>query len=183
MKYYKTKIRFITEYLQARFSEDAKAELENYMSKGIVKTPEEAYKTFLFQDATGIYIPALQIRNSLKNAGKEFKEKKKRSSMKQWVISNIVIQPSNIYIGKTEPDDVITSFPLRKDGTRVVAKHPSFNIGLEVEFFIKILDDDMEDIAIEKLVKEAGKTYGIGARRVDMYGRFELVEFNSVKSI
>ena len=177
MKDYKCEIKFTTPYLQARFTEDAKKELENYISKGIVKSEEESWRVFLHEDESGIYIPNIQLRNSLINAGKEFKIKKQRKSMMQWVISNLIINPDKIYLNKKEPDDVIISYPARKDGNRVTTKHPCIVAGTTVEFEIKILDKDMESKAIKNLLEMAGKMYGIGARRRDMFGRFEIVKF------
>src|SRR3990167_4309472 len=180
MKTYKVKLKFVTDYLQARFTEDAKKELENYISKGIVKSEEDSWKILLYEDENGIYIPNIQLRNSLINAGKEFKIKKQRRSMMQWVISNKIIEPEKIYLGKKEPDKVIMSYPARKDGSRVTLKHPAFNNNLQIEFFVKSLDSEMEDKAIKSLIEMAGKMYGIGARRRDMFGRFALLEFNNV---
>lgn len=178
MKTYTVTIRFITDYLQARFCEDAKKELTNYVSRGIVKSDDDGWVVFLHQDEKGIFIPNVQIRNSLVNAGRDLKQKKSRRSLQQWVISNVMIQPEKIYIGKKEPDAIITSYPARKDGNRVVTKHPSFTKGLEVQFELLVLEDDMEQKAIEELLRIAGKNYGIGARRRDMYGRFELIKIN-----
>lgn len=175
MKNYNVTIRFITDYLQARFSEDAKKELTNYVSRGIVKSEEDSWVVFLHQDDTGVYIPNMQIRNAIVNAGKDLKLKKQRRSLQQWVISNVIINPEKVYIGKIKPDSIVVSYPARKDGNRVVTKHPSFTKGLEVQFELSVLDDDMEKQAIENLIKIAGKNYGVGARRRDMYGRFELV--------
>ena len=180
MKIYNIKIRFITDYLQHRFTEDAKKELEEWVSKGIVPTTEDEWRASLYIDESGIFIPAVQIKKSLEFAGKEFKHKKKRSHIQQWVISNLTVQPLRIYINKFEPDKIETSYPKRKDGNRVKLQHPAFNAGLEIEFQINNLDDEMEDKTTENLVKTAGHMYGIGARRKDMFGRFELVEFKKL---
>jgi len=177
MKTYKVKIKFVTDYLQARFTEDAKAEIEKFISQGIAKTKEDSWAALMYFDESGIYIPAIQIRNSLVAAGKEFKIKKQRRSMQQWVISNLIVTPDCLFLGKQSPDKILTSYPARKDGNRVTIKHPAFNAGLEVEFVIKSLDDEMEPEAIENLVKMSGKMYGLGARRRDMFGRFEVTNF------
>src|SRR3990167_11225648 len=100
MKAYTVRIKFVTYYLQARFTEDAKKELENYVSRGIVKSDEDSWVVLLHQDDKGIYIPSIQVRNSLVNAGRDFKLKKQRRSLQQWVISNVMIEPSEIYLGK-----------------------------------------------------------------------------------
>jgi len=181
MNRYKVKISFITDYLQARFTEDAKKELEDFVSKGVVKSEEESWKVFLYEDKDGIYIPSTHLRNALVNAGKKFKVKKERASMKQWVISNIIVMPEKIRLNKEEPDDILVSYPARKDGNRVTIKHPVFKTGTEVEFQIRCLDSTMEDKAIKDLIEMAGQMYGIGARRADMYGRFDLVDFKKEK--
>lgn len=178
MKTYKVKIEFVTDYLQARFTENAQKELENFISKGICKSEEDSWKVFLYaDDKNGIYLPNIHIRHALVNSGKEFKVKKQRRSMKQWVTSNILVEPQEIFFGKKDPDKVIESYPKRKDGSRVKVKHPAMLAGTKVDFLIKSLDDTMEDKAIKDLVEMAGKMYGIGGRRADMFGRFEVVEF------
>lgn len=178
MKQYSVKIKMITRYLQARFSEDAKKELTNYVSRGIVKSDEDSWVVFLHMDDNGVYIPSQQVRNCLVNGGRELKYKKTRRSLQQWVISNIIIEPEKIYLGKQKPDEVVTSYPSRKDGNRITIKHPSFNVGMEVEFTLKSLDDDMEQKAIKDLIEISGKNYGIGARRRDMFGRFSLISIS-----
>lgn len=179
MKSFNVQIQFVTDYLQARFTEDAKKEVENFVSKGIVKSTEDSWVVLLHQDDKGVFIPAIQVRNSLIASGKEFKLKKQRRSLQQWAISNLIVEPEQIYLGKQKPDRVVVSYPARKDGNRVVIKHPAFERGLKVEFVLKSLDDTMEDKAISELIAMAGKMYGIGARRRDMFGRFELIKFEA----
>jgi hypothetical protein len=175
MKTFSIKIKFITDYLQARFTENAKSELENYVSNGIVKSDDDSWITLLHIDEEGIYIPSIQIRNCLVNAGRDFKMKKSRKSLQQWVISNVMILPEKIYLGTNKPDEVLVSYPARKDGNRVTIKHPVFKSGRIIDFSLNILDEDMENKAIKSLLEQAGKMYGIGARRRDMFGRFELL--------
>jgi len=181
MKSYTVKIKMITKYLQARFTEDAKAELTNYVSKGIVKSDEDSWVVLLHMDDQGIYVPSQQIRNCLVNAGRELKLKKTRRSLQQWVISNVIIEPEKIYLGKQKPDEIIVSYPARKDGNRVTIKHPAFDKGMEIEFNLSVLDEDMETKAIKQLLEIAGRNYGIGARRRDMFGRFSLVSISGEK--
>ena len=179
MKSHQVKIEFLTDYLQARFTENAKAELENYISKGVVKSEEDSWKVLLYEDENGVYIPSNHIRGALVNAGKEFKIKKQKRSMKQWVISNVVIEPERLYLKKEQPDKIVTSYPARKDGSRVTLRHPAFIKGTQVEFFLNVLwDDKMETKAIKDLVEMAGQMYGIGARRADMFGRFKVISFS-----
>lgn len=177
MKTYKVRLCFTTDYLQARFSEDAKKELEYLISQGIVKSKDDSWAVLLHRDDNGVFIPALQLRNCLVNAGKEFKVKKQRRSMQQWCISNLLVEPDCIYLNKKEPDKVITSYPARKDGNRVTIKHPAFFKNTEFDVVLTSLDDNMEDEAIENLIDMAGKMYGLGARRRDMFGRFKIIRF------
>ena len=176
MQTYEVTVRFVTDYLQARYHEAAKKELENYTSKGVKKTDEGAWKLFLYHDSKGIYIPNVHLRNSFVKAGREIKLKKQRRSLEQWVISNVIVLPSNIYLKKKTPDKTITSYPLKKDGNRCTVTHPVINSGTAINFQVKILDE-MEDFAIKEIVRIAGKNYGIGARRRDMFGRFEIISF------
>lgn len=178
MRKHTVKIKFVTDYLQARFTDDAKKELTNLVSKGIIKSEEDSWKVFLHEDEEGVYIPNLQVRNCLINGGKELKLKKQRRSLSPWVISNVIVSPDKIRLGKKAPDEILVSYPARKDGNRVTTKHPVFKAGLEVEFDINILDDEMELKAIKDLIMLAGKNYGLGARRRDMFGRFELVSLS-----
>lgn len=178
MKKYTVKIRFVTDYLQARFTEDAKKELTNYVSRGIIKSEDDSWKVLLHEDEEGVFIPNLQVRNCLVNGGRELKLKKQRRSLQPWVISNVMINPDKIRIGKMEPDDILVSYPSRKDGNRVTVKHPVFKAGLEVQFELVVLDDDMETKAIKDLLIISGKNYGLGARRRDMFGRYELVSLD-----
>jgi len=177
MKTYNVTVKFVTDYLQARFSEDAKKELENYVSQGIIKTTDDSWKVLLHEDENGIYIPAIQLRNSLVNAGKELKLKKQRRSLEKWVISNLMVNPDKIYLNKKEPDKILVSYPMRKDGNRVTIKHPVINTGTAFDFELKVMDE-MEEKTIKQLLELAGKNSGIGARRRDMFGRFELIKIS-----
>src|SRR3990167_5944962 len=116
MKNYNVTVKLVTDYLQARFSENAKAELEEYVSKGIVKSDEDSWKVLMYFDEQGMYIPNTHLRNSLVMAGRYLKLKKQRRSLEQWVISNVVVKPDKIYLNKMEPDKIIISYPKRKDG-------------------------------------------------------------------
>ena len=178
MQAYDIKIKLVTDYLQARFTEDAKKELQNYISKGIIKSKEDSWKVLIYEDEKGIYIPNIQVRNCLVKSGQEFKVKKKRSSMKQWCQSSLMIKPDRIHIGKKDPDDILVSYPKRKDGSTVTMKHPLFKAGLNINFILNVLDDEMEAEAVKNLIVMGGKMYGIGARRADMYGRFDLVSMS-----
>jgi hypothetical protein len=166
----------VTDYLQHRFTEESQKKITDYVSEGVKKLKGDEWKEFLYKDDLSIYIPSMHFRGAFINAGRELKVKRQKRSMKDWVISNIIVEPEKIYINKQEPDKIIKSYPRRKDGSRVVIEHPSFNAGLQVDFVIYVLSD-MESETIYKLVEIAGKMYGAGARRRDMFGRFEVVKF------
>jgi len=176
-------IKFVTDYLQARYSEKAKEELVDQTSKGIQDVDKEIIDQFLYQDEKGIYIPAVQLQKCLEASSRATKWKKTKSNWLKWVIAYLTIIPSCIYLEKKEPDNILVSYPKRKDGSRVKTIHPVFNAGLQIEFSIIISDPEEQytDRDILSLLKKAGLMFGIGGRRSDKFGRFEVIKFEKKK--
>ena len=177
MKNYTIKIKFISPYLQARFSEEAKEELLKDARQTIlknIKDEDEQWIRLSYFDKNGYYVPSEQIESTLSNAGKDFKMKAKRSSLKEWVKASIFCDTGKYYLNKQQPDEKLVSYPRRKDGNKVRIIHPAFNIGTELEFKLQILDDNFSEDTLKDLLVTAGKRYGLGARR-PKFGRFELV--------
>jgi hypothetical protein len=175
---YLVKCRFSAQYLQARFSEKAKEELLKDARKTVVRNVTEEDEVWLrlsYFDEFGYYIPGEQIKMSLVNSARDFKMKAKRSSLKDWAKATLFIKGENNYLGRKEPDELLTSYPKRKDGSRVKIIHPSFKIGTEFEFMLECLDKDFNKKTLQEIIENAGKKCGIGARRPE-FGRFELVE-------
>ena len=180
MKTYKCKIKFVTPYLQARFSEDAQASLKIKAGTKAKVEDDDSWKDLLYKDKEGIYIPAKQIRESLVNGGKAIK-KKPYGSFKGVVQSYFIIKPEKIYIGKQEPDEINESYPARKDGMRVRKLQPEFNPGLTIEFELLSSNDDIDESTIKLVFEKAGLENGVGAWRAGGYGRYELVDFKKIK--
>ena len=174
------KIRFVSDYFQARYSDKAKAETNSPIgrppSEG-QQLDDESWKELLYKDEQGIYIPAMQLKGAIDNAGIKIK-KKPRGSFKDACRAYLFIDPERIYIGKQEPDYINTSHPKRKDGMRVKLLHPAFKKGLEVEFKIVCLNDDLKVSTIKAILEVAGRECAVGAWR-PMHGRFEVVEVKS----
>jgi hypothetical protein len=179
METYNCKIKFITNYLYDQFTDESKIELVKKTSNGIQDVDNEVAKLSMYQDKKGLYIPANQIQKCIENSSKATKWKKTRSNWLKWTIAYLTVLPTEVYIDKKEPDGFLLSYPKRKDGFRVKKIHPFINAGLQVEFQILISDDDKQyqDKDIENLLVKSGTMYGVGGRRADKFGRFEVVSF------
>lgn len=176
---YNCKIKFITDYLYDQYTDKSKSELVNQTSKGIQDTDIEEAKLSIYRDKKGLYIPNVQLQKCLENASKATKWKKTKSNWLKWTIAYLTIIPSQIYLGKKEPDNFLLSYPKRKDGSRVKKIHPVINSGLQIEFQIMISDPEKQysDNDIKNLLVKAGGMFGLGGRRTDKFGRFEVVDF------
>jgi len=176
MKNYKVKIKTISPYLQARFSEKAQQTLKVKSGTKAKVDDSDMWKDLIYKDKEGIYIPQSHIRESLVNGGKTIK-KKPYGSFKEYVQSYFHINPYKIYIGKQEPDYINESYPSRKDGQRVKLLHPAFKEGLEIEFELKVTNEDIDESTIKFIIEKAGYEKGIGAWRAGGNGRYEIIKF------
>jgi len=179
---YDCRIRFITDYIQARYSDKAKQETIEQTSQGIQDVDNTDMRLMLYEDKKGIYIPTIQLQKCLENAARSTKWKKTKSNWLKWSIAYLAVSPSKIYLEKKEPDYCLTSYPKRRDGSRVKIIHPVFNSGLEIEFKIIISDPEEQytDRDIKALVDKAGSMFGIGGRRSDKFGRFGVVKLEKI---
>lgn len=185
MKNYKAKIKFVSPYLQARFSEKAKEELLQDARKTIIRNLTEEDSEWLrlsYFDEDGYYIPGEQFESALVNSAKDFKMKAKRCSLKEYIKATLFVVSDKARLNKKEPDELVVSYPKRKDGNRVKITHPTFNIGNEVEFELQCLDDDFSSKTIKEIIINAGKKCGVGGRR-PKFGRFELIDFNLLNNL
>jgi len=173
MKTYTVTVKFIAPYLQARFCEQAQSELKVRAGKKASLEDDDMVQNFLYKDENGIYIPSLQFKMALVNAGKSIKMKP-YGNMKNLVRAYFFAEPEKIYLKRDKPDFVKTSYPSRKDGLRVKVCHPAFNAGLQVEFILNCTNDDVDKKTIELLIAKAGLEYGIGGWRPEN-GRFSIV--------
>ena len=179
MTQYKITIKFITDYLQAQYSDKAKLETVQQTSNGIQDVDNTDMRLMLYEDSKGIYIPAVQLQKCFEASAKATKWKKTKTNWLKWAIAYLTVNPSKIYLGKKDPDDTLTSYPKRRDGSRVKVIHPVFNAGLQIEFQANVSDPDRQytNDDMESLIKKGGQMFGIGGRRADKFGRFEVVEF------
>jgi len=177
MKKYTVKCKFLSPYLQARFSERAQKKLETKSGTRAKIEDNDSWKELLYKDRGGIYIPSKQIRESLVNAGKGVK-KKPYGNFKEAVQSYFQVMPMKIYIGKQEPDFINESYPPRKqDGFRVKLLHPGFKESLKFEFQLLIANEEIDKGTIKLILEKAGLEKGIGAWRAGGHGRFEIINF------
>lgn len=151
MKAYNVGIEMTAQYLQARFSEKAKAELLKDAKKTIIRPLSEEDVGWLqlsYFDDSGYYVPKDQIKGSIVSAAKDFKMKAKRTSLMFWAKATLFVRDEKNYLDKKEPDTIETSYPKRKDGNRVRIKHPAFNVGTVVNFTVECLDDDFNETTL-----------------------------------
>jgi len=178
MKKYNITIKFIAPYFQARFSERAQNALKVKSGTKSKVDDSEMWKDFLYKDKKGIYIPSMQFKMSLVNGGKSVK-KKPYGSFKDIIKAYLFVEPDKIYIDKQEPDYINESYPSRKDGLRVKVLHPAFNIGLEVNWILSCLSDDIDDSTIKLILEKAGLENGVGAWRPE-HGRYIIEKFEKL---
>jgi hypothetical protein len=179
MQTFKVKVSMVSDYIQHRFSEDAKDNLKVRAGSKAKIEDDDSWKEFLYSDEGGVFIPSNQIRESLVAAGKSTKMKG-RSSFKEYAQSYFIVQPEKIYVGKQEPDYIKESFVQRKDGLRVRLIRPAFTAGLTFEFMLKVLTDDIDQKSIGIIITKAGMEKGIGAWRAGGHGRFEMLELDKI---
>ena len=180
MTKYDVMVKTISPYLQAKFGEDAQASLKVKSGTKAKVEDDDSWKKLIYKDDEGIFIPAMQIRESLVNGGKSIK-KKPYGSFKEMVQSYFRIEPDKIYIGKQEPDSIRESYPSRADGMRVRLLHPSFDEGLEIEFVLIVANDEIDETTVKLILEKAGLEKGIGAWRAGGHGRFEVIDFKVKK--
>ena len=183
MKNYRCKIKFVAPYLQARFSQEAKESLMKDARKNIIKNIKEEDLIWLklsYFDDKGYYVPGEQIESAIMASAKDFKMKAARSNCSKYAKATIFVTSERNYLGKKEPDERVTSYPMTKKQERVRIIHPCFNPGNEVEFTFQCLDDDFSADTLKEMVENAGRKCGLGARRPKR-GRFEVVSFKEVK--
>lgn len=182
MTTYKVGIKFITDYLQAKYSDKAKIETVQQTSQGIQDVDMTDMRLMLYEDKKGIYIPTVQLQKCFEASARATKWKKSKSNWLKWAIAYLTVSPSVIYLDKKEPDNTLLSYPKRKDGSRVKVIHPVFNAGLQIEFNINISDPDGQytDRDIKNLIEKGGQMFGIGGRRSDKFGRFNVVKFEKI---
>jgi hypothetical protein len=179
---FKVRIKFISPYLQGRFSDKAKEELLTDARLWITKNVSEddlQWVQLSYFDKNGYYIPGNNLEKAIHESGKDFKMKAKKCSIAPFLRATVFVLTDKSYIGKKEPDEKITSYLKRKDGSRVRIIHPAFNPGLEADFELELLDKDFSEKTLKEVIENAGRKCALGTRR-PKHGRFEVIEFKQI---
>lgn len=177
MQKYLITAKFLRDYLQDKFSQEAQESLKVVSGTKAKIEDDDSWKKMMYADKKGCYIPSLQVLQSLIGAGKGIK-KKPYGSFKEIVQSYFIVSPDNIYFGKAKPDTIKESFPSRAaDGLRVRKCHPSFSAGTQFSFELLITSNEIDEKTIKMIVAKAGLEKGLGAWRAGGNGRFEIVKF------
>ena len=180
---FKVEVKFISPYLQAKFSDKAKEELMQDAKQSVLKEKitEENLQWFAlsYVDDKGYYVPSIQIEGCIQNSAKDFKLKSKRCSLKEWSKATLFVEDEKNYLNKKKPDFLNTSYPKRKDGNRVKLIHPAFDIGTQFSFVLQCLDDDFDGKLLKQILENGGKRYACGAWR-PKFGRFTVEKFEKI---
>lgn len=180
MKKFSCKIEFIADYLQAKMSENSKQNISVPQRKLSATEQIECNdpNDFLYKDNKGCYVPREHVKGALVNSGKDFVIKaKSKKSYRDFVKAKVFIEPEKIYIpNKKSYDTVLRSYVKKPTGTRVPIEHPVFNKGTVITFDLVCLDDQIKYDTLYEILKNAGETYGLGARRPE-WGRFKILSF------
>jgi len=131
---------------------------------------KEAEKACYWDDDIGCYLPSCHIEASMREAAKNFKNK--RSNHKNTVLSSVFIDDEKIPLGTREYD--IDIRPVNIQRNKVLRHRPRFD-KWSVEFVATVDEDRMSKDLFYDILVEAGATKGVGDHR-PKFGRFKVDE-------
>lgn len=190
MKVYKIKIKGLTPYMQHRM-DDLKLE-EWEKNRGLIMerpdvSKEDAIRAeyHCYRNTLGsCYIPSEQIRGALIGAGSMVKAKVggRSKSMKQVVAAMFMVSPDHIDLPDYDAIDKRSAVN-RNVKARVIVVRPKWTTW-EASFKLHIMNDTITKETAYDVLYNAGEYIGIGSFRPTnngLFGRFEIVEFTTVK--
>lgn len=193
----KVRVKGIAPLLQNRYP--LTEELRNVKKQRTTGFNLLEYRDALYLTVTEeVYQPAVHLEQAMIKASTGFKMPGAgKKTWKDWIRSNLIVQPDEILHGLTPADfqkaeeaseEPYSGGLLLRSGragiftTRVVirrsaiAKPRPIIFDWELPFSIKTLDDGCSPETLEAILTKAGQEIGIGDWR-PRYGRFEVVEF------
>jgi len=135
-----------------------------------------AYRTL----EKNIGIPAVWIRGSLIDAFVDAAPSKSKQATKRRVSPRIRVEPIMLDTGLTEYEIDVQGIPSPKTGrggTRTIVVRPLLNKWQVSGKLITGLDESRE---MEKWLAQAGEEIGIGANRINGYGRWKVTTFKEM---
>lgn len=181
MKKYKIKVEGISPLLINRFI-DTQIDSKSKLRTGSMKDMPTEEKLYL--DDGKPYLPSVYFRNSIIEAGKQFKiTGKGKSNYSKLIGATVDIFPGIILLNpnKWKPFRISAVNPMTKG--RMMVTRPQFE-KWGCEFEIILNDDGIEGSVIKEIADHAGKYVGIGdwrPQKKGMYGKFHITSFQEVK--
>lgn len=172
-------------------SPDATLEqLEEYADK----IAERSANGFKF-DENGLFIEAYQVKASFREstniafAGEKWGRTKKGA--KNYLAERVFIEPGRIYLGRTEPDGILTKYGVVNgpQGPRSIVTQAEYVERAELSFIVRIakerdgkgLQPDSEILSRIDEIWVRMQDNGLGAMRSSDFGRFDLIRWEGVE--
>jgi len=180
MKTIKVEIQGITPLLMHRFP-NAGADEPSKRRTGVLDWKQEA-ETGIYKTPEGtIYHPAEHLEKAIQNAARSFKIPGKRgATYSKLVGATLEVWPDAI--PHKIQDYKIDSRPVVVQKARIMRHRPRFD-KWELEFSIRLLDDQLPVSVIKEILDQAGLYVGIGdyrPQRGGKFGKFMVTKFKEV---
>lgn len=138
------------------------------------------------QDEDGLYIEDRQVKAMLKEntnvlyAGERWG--KTRKGPKSYLAERVFVNPSRIHLGRMQPDgaDIFIGHVSGPQGPQSILQHFEYVEGAEIEFEVMAANDAIAPEHWPEIWLLAQEN-GLGAKRSQSYGRFDVIEFEKVK--
>lgn len=139
------------------------------------------------QDATGLYVESRTIKAMLKEctnilfAGDRWGKTKK--GPRSFLAERVFVDPDRVYLGCTEPDgiELFIGHTNGPRGPQSNINYVEYVANASIEFTLKVARDDIPHEAWPQIWQLAQEN-GLGALRSQGFGRFDIVEWEPVKS-
>jgi len=178
VKIAEVKIRGVAPLLQHRYPDEVEEK------SSVKKTGRKDYsvevESNLFKGKDGvIYEPSEHIEGCMRRSAVNFQiTGKGKKTYKDLVLSSIVVVPEQIPV--TPQEYVVDKRNVVVSRARVARYRPRWD-DWELEFSVKILDDQFPPEVVREILEYGGAAIGIGDYR-PKFGRFEVVSFEATQS-
>ncbi len=144
--------------------------------------PEKEAEMYLYKDEEGrIVIPAVNIKACIRDAGRNYKVRGRRTTFAAMIRAGIDIRPYP-YVPLKHKGWAVDSRPVVVQRQRIIRNRPRFD-EWELEFTIVNKDPTVIHAdTLKRILEDAGKWYGLGDFRPE-FGLFEVVEFKIKQEI
>lgn len=181
MKKYEVEIKGTSALLMNRF---ANSQIDSKSKKRTGSLKDANIEDKLYLDDNKPYIPSVYFRNSLIEAGKQFKiTGKGKSNFSKLIGATVDIFPAIITLQGDEYNVFRISAVNPMTKGRMMVSRPKFdNWGCKFEVILN--DEGVDGITIKEILEHAGKYVGVGDWRPEkkgMFGKFTVISFQEVK--